>query len=144
MTRTDPRAWASVAAQLHNAAHAAAQVAGDRDAAAARADPAGAVPAGQAPVPVRSDVAAASPAGQDPATAAPPLARATRRGVPGAEERRAARALRLAWGGAYDIGFADGAWRACRLDGSPFLLTGTTPDQLTASIRADWARRSAR
>lgn len=35
-----------------------------------------------------------------------------RRGVFEVDEDRAIEALRLAWGDAYDIGFADGAWRA--------------------------------
>jgi hypothetical protein len=65
----------------------------------------------------------------------------SRRGVFDVDERRATEALRLAWGEAYDIGFADGAWRACR---PGTLLTGTTPDELNRAIRADWARRSAR
>jgi hypothetical protein len=77
-------------------------------------------------------------------TAAPPPAGVTRRGVFDVDERRATEALRLAWGQAYDIGFADRAWRACRLDGPGTLLTGTTPDELNRAIRADWARRSAR
>jgi hypothetical protein len=77
-------------------------------------------------------------------TAATPPAGAARRGAFTVGEHRAAEALRLAWGQAYDIGFADGAWRACRLDGPGTLLTGTTPDELTAAIRADWARRSPR
>jgi hypothetical protein len=51
---------------------------------------------------------------------------------------RAAGVLRLSWTG-YDIGFADGAWRAARLDGTGDLLTGTTPDELNAAIRADWS-----
>ena len=55
---------------------------------------------------------------------------------------RAAEALRLAWGAAYGIGFADGAWHACRLDGAGHLITGTTPDEMNAAIRADWLARS--
>lgn len=77
-------------------------------------------------------------------TAAPPPAGATRRGVFDVHERRATEALRLARGQACDIGFADGAWRACRLDGPGTLLTGMTPDELNQAIRAHWARRSAR
>jgi hypothetical protein len=57
-------------------------------------------------------------------TAAPPPAGATRRGASDVDEHRATQALRLAGGQAYDIGFADGAWRACRLDGPGTLLTG--------------------
>lgn len=77
-------------------------------------------------------------------TAAPPPAGAARRGAFAVDERRAAEALRLAWGQAYDIGFADRAWRACRLDGTGTVLAGMTPDELNAAIRADWARRSPR
>jgi hypothetical protein len=58
---------------------------------------------------------------------------------------RAAEVLRLQWGETYDIGFADGAWHATRLDGTGDLLTGQVPDELAAAIRADWGRpRSAR
>jgi len=69
---------------------------------------------------------------------APGTAAATRHGVSGVDTDRAAEALRLAWGTAYDIGFADGAWHACRLDGNGTLITGATPDVLNAAIRADW------
>jgi hypothetical protein len=67
-----------------------------------------------------------------------------RRGVSGAGPDRAADALRQAWGQEYDIGFADGAWRAYRLDGGGNLLTGPTPDELATAIRADWAARTTR
>jgi hypothetical protein len=60
------------------------------------------------------------------------------------DEGRATEALRLAWRQAYDIGFADGAWRAGRLGRTGTPLTGMTPDELNAAIRADWARRSTR
>jgi hypothetical protein len=63
-----------------------------------------------------------------------------RRGVFGVDEDRAADALRMAWGDDYDIGFAGGAWRAARLDGTGHLLTGHVPDELAAAIQADWAR----
>jgi hypothetical protein len=76
-------------------------------------------------------------------TAVPPAGPA-RRGVFDVDEGRATEALWLAWGQAYDIGFADGAWRAGRLDRTGTLLTGMTPDELTRAIRADWTRRSAR
>jgi hypothetical protein len=51
---------------------------------------------------------------------------------------RAAEALRMAWGADYDIGIADDAWRAARLDGAGDLLTGAVPDEVAAAIRADW------
>jgi hypothetical protein len=62
-------------------------------------------------------------------------------GVFGVDIDRAIEALRLAWGTAYDLGFADGAWHACRLDGNGTLITGTTPDELNEAIRADWTAR---
>jgi hypothetical protein len=76
------------------------------------------------------DMAAAAPASQE------------RCSVSGGDAGRAAEAMRLAWGAAYDIGFADGAWHACRLDGDGYLITSTTPDRLNAAIRADWLARS--
>jgi hypothetical protein len=72
---------------------------------------------------------------------APARAAGTRRGVFGVDTDRAIEALRLAWGTAYDLGFADGAWHACRLDRDGTLITGTTPDELNAAIRADWTTR---
>ena len=57
---------------------------------------------------------------------------------------RALDALRLAWDELYDAGFADGAYRAARIDGTGNLLTGQTPDELNAAIRADWDVRSSR
>jgi hypothetical protein len=65
-------------------------------------------------------------------------------GVFSVDQDRAIEALRLTWGGEYDIGFADGAWHAARLDGTGPLLTGEVPDELAAAIRADWGARSAR
>jgi hypothetical protein len=65
-----------------------------------------------------------------------------RRGVFEVDEDRAIEAMRLVWGDAYDIGFADGAWQACRLDGDGSMLTGTMPDELDAAIRADWSART--
>ena len=67
-----------------------------------------------------------------------------RGGVFDVDQDRAIGALRLTWGGEYDIGFAGGAWRAARLDGTGPLLTGQVPDELAAAIRADWGARSAR
>lgn len=69
---------------------------------------------------------------------------AGRRGAFNVDPDRAAEAMRLEWGHAYDIGFADDAWRAVRLDGTGDLLTGAVPDELAAAIRADWGDRSVR
>jgi hypothetical protein len=74
------------------------------------------------------------------ATAGP--ASAGGRGVSDAGPGRAADALRLAWGAAYDIGFAGDAWHACPLAGDAYLITATTPHELSAAIRADWLARS--
>ena len=71
-------------------------------------------------------------------------AAASRRGVFDVDEQRATEAFRLTWGQAYDIRFTGGTWRARRLSGSGTLITGSTPDELTVAIRADWARRSTR
>jgi hypothetical protein len=60
------------------------------------------------------------------------------------DQNRALDALRLAWSDVYDTGFADGAYRAARIDGTGDLLTGQTPDELNAAIRADWNARSSR
>ena len=68
----------------------------------------------------------------------------SRRGLFDVDEHRAAEAFRLVWGQAYDIAFAAGTWRACRLNGPGTPITGKTPDELTVAIRADRARRSAR
>ena len=57
---------------------------------------------------------------------------------------RALDALRLAWSDVYDTGFADGAYRAARIDGTGVLLTGRTPDELNTAIGADWNARSPR
>lgn len=67
-----------------------------------------------------------------------------RRGAFNVDPDRAAEALRTVWGDDYDIGFADGAWRASRLDGTGHLLTGTVPDELAAAIRADWGVQNVR
>jgi hypothetical protein len=67
-----------------------------------------------------------------------------RRGAFNRDPDRAAEVLRIAYGDTYDIGFADGAWRATRLDGTGHLLTGAVPDELAAAIRADWDARRAR
>ena len=49
-------------------------------------------------------------------------------------------AVRFAWG-EYDVGFAGGLYRACRLAGGD-LLSGTTPGELAIAIQADWGGRS--
>ena len=58
-----------------------------------------------------------------------------------AEEDRALDALALAWGDAYKFYVAGGQWQAWR-DGAADedVLTGSTPDELNAAIRADRAR----
>jgi hypothetical protein len=71
----------------------------------------------------------------------PARAVGTRRGVFGVETGRTIEALRLEWGTAYDLGFADGAWHGRWLDGDGTLITGTTPDELNAAIPADWTAR---
>jgi hypothetical protein len=63
----------------------------------------------------------------------------TARGPFAVDTDRALEALRLEWAVHYDTGFADGAYRAARIDGTGDLLTGQTPDELVAAIRADWA-----
>ena len=68
----------------------------------------------------------------------------TARGPFAVDTGRALEVLRLEWAAQYDTGFADGAFRAARIDGIGDLLTGQTPDELAAAIRADWAARSAR
>lgn len=73
---------------------------------------------------------------------------AARRGVFDVDAERALEALRLDWGGVYTICFDDApgggraGWRAWRVGGSGTAITGTTPDELNAAVRADWARRS--
>jgi hypothetical protein len=64
------------------------------------------------------------------------------RGVFDVDEDRALDALVLAWGDAYDeIWVHGGQWGAHRKDAADDdVLTGSTPDELTAAIRADWAR----
>jgi hypothetical protein len=64
-----------------------------------------------------------------------------RRGAFGVDHERALEAVRLDWATAYDVGFADGTYRAARLDGTGNLLAGRTPDDLAAAIRTDWAAR---
>jgi hypothetical protein len=62
------------------------------------------------------------------------------RGVFDVDEERALDALRLEWGDAYDVGFEAGAWLALSRDHGRRVLTGQTPDELAAALRADWAR----
>ena len=63
------------------------------------------------------------------------------RGVFDVDEDRALNALALAWGDAYELYVVDGQWQAWR-EGArdEDILTGRTPDELNAAIRADWAR----
>ena len=61
----------------------------------------------------------------------------------GAGQDRAADALRVAWGGACDIGSGRGRRVAQRRDGGD-LLAGSTPDELTVATRAGLATRRAR
>jgi hypothetical protein len=53
-------------------------------------------------------------------------------------------ALCLVWGDAYDIGHEHGAWTASSRDAGHRALTGDTPGELIAAIRADWARVGTR
>jgi hypothetical protein len=66
-----------------------------------------------------------------------------RRDVFDVGEDRALDALALAWDGEYDeIWVSGGAWFAHRKDaGEGEFLTGATPDELNAEIRADLTRR---
>ena len=57
---------------------------------------------------------------------------------------RALDALRLTWGDAYGIGYGSGRWQAMRRDGTRRVLTGATPDEVNAALRADWARAGTR
>ena len=67
-----------------------------------------------------------------------------RRGVFDADLDRALEALRGTWGDAYAICYDGTAgitprWRAWRLGDGGGMLVGSTPDELAAAIRADWA-----
>lgn len=59
---------------------------------------------------------------------------------------RALEALRMTWGSSYAICFDDaieiggGRWQAWRIGGHGTRLTGATPDELNAAIRADCMR----
>lgn len=61
-----------------------------------------------------------------------------RRGVFEVHGRRALDALRLEWGDDYDVGFEAGAWIAYSRDAGRRVISGETPDELTARLRADW------
>lgn len=56
------------------------------------------------------------------------------------DEKRALEALGLLWSDAYDIAVKDGTWTASRRDTSDPDITASTPGELEAGIRADWAR----
>jgi hypothetical protein len=62
------------------------------------------------------------------------------RGAFDVDRDRAVEALRLAWGDAYEVSVNGDKYRASRVDGDGEELTGDTPDELNARIRADWAR----
>jgi hypothetical protein len=57
-----------------------------------------------------------------------------------ADPDQALDALRLVWGDAYGIGHGGGQWQAMRRDSTRRMLTGATPGELNAAMRADWAR----
>lgn len=86
---------------------------------------------------IRADYMA-SPVPRDTPVSAP------RRGVFDVDEDRALEALRLAWGGAYDIGHEYGKWVASRRGDGGRTFDGDTPDALTRAIQADWAREATR
>jgi hypothetical protein len=71
-------------------------------------------------------------------------AQGQRRDVFAVDVGKALEALMLAWGAAYDIRFQDGRYAASRWDAPWDEITGETPDELTARMRADWAHESAR
>jgi len=54
----------------------------------------------------------------------------------------------VTWGNTYAVCFhdaielGDGRWQAWRIGGHGTRLTGITPGELNAAIRADWSRRS--
>jgi hypothetical protein len=62
------------------------------------------------------------------------------RGVFDVDRDRAVEALRLAWGDAYEVSASGDTYRASKVDSDGEELTGCTPDELNAAIRADWAR----
>ena len=75
-----------------------------------------------------------------PARSAHGNAAGRQRGVFDVGKDRAVEALRLAWGDACEVSVSRDKYRACRVDGDGEELTGDTPDELYARIRADWAR----
>jgi len=70
------------------------------------------------------------------------------RGAFSVDTDRALEALRVTWGNTNAVCFddtielGDGRWQAWRIGGHGTRLTGITPDELDAAIRADWSRRS--
>ena len=48
--------------------------------------------------------------------------------------------VREIWLGIYDVGYADGAYRAARTLAAGPLLTTDSVEGLDSAIRADWAR----
>lgn len=81
----------------------------------------------------------------DSGTGAAMMTGLRRRGIFDVNEERALRALRLDWGEAYAVCFDDAPgggrprWRAWSLRDDRAMLTGTTPDELAAAIRAHWS-----
>jgi hypothetical protein len=63
-----------------------------------------------------------------------------RRWVFDVDQDRALQALCMAWGDAYKVTVSGDRHRASRVDGDGEQLTGGTPGELNARIRADWAR----
>ena len=70
-----------------------------------------------------------------------------RRGPFGVDVPKALEALRAEWGEKYTVcydsapGTGGGRWRAWRLGGIGVMITGETPDELAAAIRADCGTR---
>jgi hypothetical protein len=74
----------------------------------------------------------------------PTAATGRRRGVFDVDVERALDALRLEWGGSYVVCFDDAVgdgrrWQAWRLGKPGVRLTGGTPDELSAAMRAGLA-----
>lgn len=47
-------------------------------------------------------------------------------------------AMSVRWHDVYGFGYDGAGWQAWRLDGTGEMLSGTTPDELSAAILADW------
>lgn len=57
------------------------------------------------------------------------------------DEDSALGALELVWGDSYDFAVVDREWLAYP-KGTDETLTGTTPDELSMAVRADWSKRN--